>query len=290
MKPDWNLLRAFHATAETGSLSAAARRLGLTQPTLSRQVQALETELGVPLFERPGRRLVLTEVGRELADHVAGMQAAAEGFALAASGQVQEIRGRVRISASDTIAALILPKALHRIRSAAPGLTIEVIAENALSDLHRMEADIALRHARPDREGLVGQKLQERGAGFYASEGWVARHGIPDSPADVPTDQLLGFADVETYVTHLNRRGFACAAEDLRLLSGSALVIREMVCAGLGVAPMLKDIAALTPGLVEVLPGHLDPVATWLVTHEALRNSPRIRLVKDVLAEAFADP
>ncbi|WP_073201018.1 LysR family transcriptional regulator [Roseovarius marisflavi] len=96
-------MRAFLATADEGSLTAAARSLGLTQPTLSRQISALEEELGLMLFERVGRGLELTAAGREMQHHVRDMGAAADRVALAALGQAQSIEGEVRITASDLI-------------------------------------------------------------------------------------------------------------------------------------------------------------------------------------------
>jgi DNA-binding transcriptional LysR family regulator len=166
---DWNHIRAFHATATAGSLSAGARQLGLTQPTLSRQVLALEADLGVALFERLGRKLVLTQTGVDLLHHIRIMGDAADSVALAASGRVQEISGRVCISATDTFSAYVLPE---------------------ISNLHRREADIAIRHVRPDRSGLVGQHIRDTEACFYAAEDWVARNGLPKGPAEVSL-QLL---------------------------------------------------------------------------------------------------
>ncbi len=145
-------MRAFLATAEAGSLSAAARRLGQTQPTLSRQVAALEADLGVMLFERVGRSLELTQAGLELLEHSKSMGNAANRIALAASGQVQSIEGQVRITAGDVMSAYILPDALRKIRAQAPMLRIEVVATNDLRDLVRREADIAIRHVRPNNQ------------------------------------------------------------------------------------------------------------------------------------------
>ncbi|MEQ9244926.1 MAG: LysR family transcriptional regulator, partial [Nitratireductor sp.] len=178
---DWNLLRAFHATATLGSLSAAARHLSLTQPTLSRQIIALEAELGVELFERIGRRLSLSPTGSALLEHIERMGDAADAFSLAASGNVQALTGRVSISATDTFSAYVLPEILDRIRLEAPQLSVMVVASNDLSDLHRREADIAIRHVAPDRERLVGQRLRDTEAYFYASHDWVERNGLPRS-------------------------------------------------------------------------------------------------------------
>ena len=285
---DWNHIRGFHATAVAGSLSAAARHLGLTQPTLSRQVLALEADLGVTLFERRGRRLVLTRTGTELLDHIRIMGDAADTLVLAASGRAQEIGGRVCISATDTMAAHILPGIVARIRSEAPQITIAIVASNEFSDLHRGEADIAIRHARPDRPGLVGRHIRDTAAGFYASADWVARHGLPGTPADLAREGLMGFDDPR-FSEFLREIGIPVATEDLRIVSESAVVIWEMVKRGMGVAVMLREVAERTPGLVNLLPDMAPiPVPIWLVTHQELETSPRVRMVQTILAEELA--
>ncbi len=285
---DWNLIRGFHATAVAGSLSAAARHLGLTQPTLSRQVLALEADLGVTLFERRGRKLVLTPTGAELLDHIRIMGEAADTLVLAASGRAKEIGGRVCISATDIVAACILPEILARIRSEAPQITIAIVASNEISDLHRGEADIAIRHVRPDRSGLVGRHIRDTEAGFYASEDWIARKGLPKGPADLAVAGLMGFDDPR-FSGFLREIGIPIATEDLRLVSESSLVIWEMVKRGMGVAVAMREVAERTSGVVNILPDMAPiPVPIWLVTHEELQSSPRIRMVQTILAEELA--
>ena len=154
---NWNLARAFCATADSGSLTAAARKIGLTQPTLSRQVAELEASLGVALFDRIGKRLRLTDAGLCLLEHAQAMAAAAEATALVAAGQSQEVAGRVTVSASDAISAYILPDIVVRIRRQAPQITLAIVASNSISDLRRREADIAIRHVRPTEPELIGQ-------------------------------------------------------------------------------------------------------------------------------------
>ncbi|MDQ3125112.1 MAG: LysR family transcriptional regulator [Pseudomonadota bacterium] len=286
---DWNQIRAFHATAVAGSLSAAARQLGLTQPTLSRQVLALEADLGVTLFERRGRKLVLTQTGMELLDHIRGMGDAADMLVLAASGRAQEIGGRVCISATDISAAYLLPEIVERIRSEAPQITVAIVASNEISDLHRGEADIAIRNVRPDdRPGLVGRHIRDYEAGFYASEDWVARNGLPMCPADLATAGLMGFEDPR-FSGFLREIGIPLATEDLRIVSESAAVIWEMAKRGMGVAMMMRQVAERTPGVVHLLPDMTPiPVPIWLVTHQELQSSPRIRLVLAIVAEELA--
>lgn len=286
---DWNHIRAFHATALTGSLSAAARQLGLTQPTLSRQVLALESDLGVSLFERRGRKLMLTQTGSDIFEHIRAMGEAADFVALAASGRVQEIGGRVSISATDSFSAYVLPEIVDRIRAEAPQLTIMVVSANELSNLHRREADVAIRHVRPDRPGLVGQHVGDTEAGFYASANWVAEHGLPANRADLAKAGLIGFDDTARLSGFLREIGIPIEAGDFRLVSDSSVVVWEMVKRGMGVAAMLREVAERTPGVVKLLSDQPPvPVPIWLVTHRELQSSPRIRLVLRILAEAFS--
>lgn len=285
---DWNLIRAFHATALAGSLSAAARQLGLTQPTLSRQIVALEADLGVTLFDRRGRKLVLTQTGTELLDHIRIMGEAADMLVLAASGRVQEIGGRVCISATDIFATYVLPEIVARIRSEVPQITISIVASNEISDLHRGEADMAIRHVRRDRPGLVVRHIRNTEARFYASEDWVTRNGLPKALADLATAGLMGFDDPR-FSAALREIGIPIATEDLRIVSEAAVVTWEMVKRGMGVTMMMREVAERTPGVVSLLPDMVPiPVPIWLVTHEELESSPRVRLVQAIMAEELA--
>ncbi|MEL6523474.1 MAG: LysR family transcriptional regulator, partial [Pseudomonadota bacterium] len=176
---DWNQARAFLVTAEEGSLSAAARALGLTQPTLSRQVAGIEETLGVTLFERSSRALMLTQAGTELLEHFRTMGDAANRISIAATGQSQSITGHVAISATNLLATRYLPPILRDIREAAPQLEIEIVTSNQLSDLRRREADIAVRHARPQDDNLFAKRLPDRTATLYASASYLKSAGNP---------------------------------------------------------------------------------------------------------------
>ncbi|MEM7570478.1 MAG: LysR family transcriptional regulator, partial [Pseudomonadota bacterium] len=158
---DWNQVRAFLATAEEGSLSAAARALKMTQPTLSRQVTALEEHLGVTLFERGPRTMALTEAGRELIGHVRVMGEAATRVSISASGQSQAISGRVAITCTNMVATHYLEPVIRRIRTEAPGIQLEILTSNDVRDLTRREADIAIRHGRPDQPDLFAKQIGE---------------------------------------------------------------------------------------------------------------------------------
>lgn len=288
-KFDWNHALAFWTTVEEGSLSAAARKLGLTQPTLSRQVVALEQSLGVTLFERLGKSLMLTEAGLDLIEHVRAMGAAAETVRLAASGQTQSIEGRVTISASDGFAAYVLPDIVHRIREAAPQITLEIVASNALSDLRRREADIAIRHVRPEDPELIGKRLTDGSGNFYAATDWLDRNGRPRVMADLEGIEMIGIDRPDRMVAEFTRRGIPVAQINFPIHTMNSVVAWELVRRGLGVGVQSDRIAAMTPGVERLEIEGLAPIAfpNWLITHRELRNSRRIRVVFDLLAEAL---
>lgn len=286
---DWNRARAFLATAEEGSLSAAARALGQTQPTLGRQVAALEQDLGVTLFERVGRSLALTQSGLELLDHFRAMGDAASRISLAASGQSQAIEGHVRITATNWTATYHLPAVLKRLREIAPGIEIEVVASNEVRDLSRREADIAIRHKRPEQPNLIAKRIGETNAHFYAAIDYLDRHGRPDTPAALSALDFIGIPNPERMLPDLNALGLSLSKDNFKITSESGTVIQALVQEGLGVSILTEDIAMRTPGLERILP-ELDPIPVpiWLVTHRELHTSRRIRLVFDLLADAFS--
>ncbi len=283
---DWNHIRAFLATAETGSLTAAARQLGQTQPTLSRQIAALEADLGLMLFERIGRSLEITQAGMELLDHTREMGEAANRISLTASGQAQSIEGLVRITASDVMAAYILPNLLRDIRAQAPRLQIDVIASNDIRDLMRREADIAIRHVRPDQPDLIAKLVQEATGHFYATTEYLNRVGRPRNTSDLSQHEFISFGDTTQMIAYLKPLGIHLSDENFRLGSQNGLVAWEYAKHGFGIAPMSQVVGDATPGMERVLP-EMEPITfpVWLTTHRELHTSRRIRLVFDQLAE-----
>lgn len=283
---DWNQVRAFLATAEEGSLSAAARALGQTQPTIGRQVAALEEALGVVLFERVGRSLSVTPAGMELLDHVRAMGEAAGRLSLAASGRAQSVEGIVRITAVDLIAAYILPPVLARLRKEAPNLEIEIVATNDIRDLQQREADIAIRHVRPDQPDLIAKLLFETEAHFYASNQYISRMGALDSLEAMARADFISFGDPEEIIASAKSFGLLLTRRNFGLGSRTGMVAWEMVRRGLGVGIMADGIAAQSPAVVPLLPEIAGPTFPfWLTTHRELHKSRRIRLVFDMLDE-----
>ncbi len=286
---DWNQARAFLVTAEEGSLSAAARALGLTQPTLGRQVSALEDALGVTLFERAGRSLTLTQAGFELLEHVKSMGEAASRISLTASGQSQEIDGTVCISASDTASAFILTPILKQLREIAPAIHVEIIATNSVSDLQQREADIAIRHVRPEQPDLTARLVRETTAHFYASKTYLDRKGRPQSASDVANHEFIAFDRPDRFLRYFTETGLLLRENNFRQTTASGLVGWEFARNGLGIIVMIKDIAEKFPEMEQVLPGFKPFVVPfWLATHRELHTSKRIRLVFDLLADTLS--
>lgn len=285
---DWNQLKAFLETAETGSLSAAARKLGLTQPTLSRQVAAIEQRMGVTLFERVGKSMALTPTGLDLLEHARAMGAAAEALGLAATGRSQAVGGVVSVTASDAVAAYLLPPLVKQLREQEPGIAIELIPSNALSDLLRREADIAIRHVKPEQPELIARFIREATAHFYASEDWVKTHGHPRSAEDAAQLPFVGSDRQGRYLGYLRAHGLPVNESNFSCYVDHTVAHWALVRQGLGIGAMMEEIARDTPGVVRVL-DDLPPIRfpVWLVTHRELRTSRRIRVVFEALAEGL---
>lgn len=286
---DWNQLKAFLATAQAGSLSAAARQLGLTQPTLSRQVAAMEQHLGVTLFERVGKGLQLTTTGHELLAHARTMGAAANALGLAASGRSQEPGGVVSVSATDVVAAWLLPPLVQRLRVSEPSIALNVIGSDALSDLLRREADIAIRHVPPEQPELIGRLVGEATAHFYASKDWVAAHGNPHTAADAAHLAFVGADRGGRFLGFLRAHGLPVTESNFSCYADQSAVNWALVRQGLGIGVMMVDIARHATGVLRVLQG-VPPVRfpIWLVSHRELRTSRAIRAVFDALAHGLA--
>jgi len=286
---DWNRARAFLVTAEEGSLSAAARALGMTQPTLSRQVTALEKELGVVLFERVGRGLILTPGGLELVEHVRAMGDAANHVSLTASGQSQTIEGTICISASEVYSVFRLPPIIAKLRNMEPRINVEILATNSASDLIRREADIAIRNFRPTQPELIAKKIRDDSARLYATPGYLKQLGMPNSAEDLQQADFISFDSTGMLINGLNELGLNLSKKNFPILAENYIVHWELVKQGLGIGIMPTDIGDAEPSVQRVLPS-LTPInfPIWLAAHRELNTSRRIRLVFDLLAAELA--
>lgn len=277
---DWNRARAFLVTAEEGSLSAAARALNMSQPTLGRQVSAFEEELGVSLFDRGPRGLVPTSVGLALLDHMRTMAEAALEVSLTASGQAQALDGLVSVSVSELVAAYYMPPVLKALRQSAPQLQVELVVTNDPSDLRRREADVAIRSFRPTQPDLIARKLCTEEVHLYAGRDYAAKLGEDLSNAD-----FVGYDTGPRLRQALAAIGLDVAPERFLTLSNSHLVMMEMLRAGLGIGILPDRIAHRDADLVRL--GDFAPLSyeIWAVAHHELRTSARIRVLFDALVQ-----
>ena len=286
VKFDWNKARAFLVTAEEGSLSAAARALGMAQPTLGRQVDGLEQELGIVLFERVGRGLTLTPSGLELLEHVRDMGEAAGRVSMTALGQSQALEGTICISASETYAAVLLPPIIAKLRILEPGIQVEIVVANHASDLRRREADIAIRNFRPTEPDLIAKKIGDAEAILYATPDYIEKIGNPTKPYDLRHADFVNMDRGGMMLKGLNTLGLGLTEANFPLLTESYLVMWELVRQGAAIGILDAHIGDADPVVRRVLPD-LKPLVfpIWLVSHRELTTSRRIRRVYDFLAE-----
>ncbi len=284
-EPDWDFYRTFLAVVEAGSLSGAARRLGLTQPTVARHVDALERSIGAALFLRSQRGLEPTDMALELKPHAEALALDAATLWRTASGRPGEARGAVRISASEIVGIEHLPPILARLRRDQPGLVVELVLSNAVDDLLRREVDIAVRMVEPAQGALVTRRLAPLQLGLYAHRDYLQARGAPQTLAELAGYDLIGFdretpgvrAIVAAYPA-LGRAAFALRAD-------SDLAQLAAIRAGFGIGMCQVSVARRDPALIPVLQAEVAvDLGLWVAMHEDLRTSVRCRVTFDALA------
>ncbi len=288
--PKWDELRTFAEVTRDGSLSGAARRLGLTQPTVGRHIDALETALGLTLFTRSPRGLSQTPAAMALGPHVEAMAAAAAALGRAAPGEAAADRGAVRVTASDVVGCEVLPPILAAFHAGHPGIAVELVLTNRNEDLARRDADIAVRMVRPTQSGLVARKIGAARIGLYAHRDYLARFGVPRSLADLANHCVIGFdRDNRTFQSagDFARR---LTREDFGFRCDNDLAQLAALRAGAGLGGCQENIARRTPELVAILPNAIQyALEVWLVMHEDLKATRRVRLLFDHLAVELTD-
>jgi DNA-binding transcriptional LysR family regulator len=282
---NWQLIPSFLAAHAEGSLLGAARTLGISQPTVGRHIAQLESQLGTPLFERTARGLVATAAARRLADAAQAMESGALSLMRGAQQAQTALSGTVRISASQPVACVLLPPLLTRLRQALPAIRIELVSSNALSDLLRREADIAVRMVRPTQDSLIARRIGEVVVCACAHRDYLQTHGTPQKPSDLLEHALIG----NDRVTEIER-GFAAMGHEVDpqrfvVRTDDLIAYWEAVRAGLGIGFVARYLLREDPQVRAVLPDlPLPVVPAWLVVHREIRSSRRVRAVYDFLA------
>lgn len=289
--PDWDLYRSFACVLREGSLSAAARALGLTQPTLTRHIDALEQGLGMTLFTRSQRGLLPTPAALELAPYADHLAATVAALRRAAGGQGGAVRGTVRVTASEVVGAEILPHILTDLRQRHPDLVVELQLSNRVQDLLRRDADIAVRMVEPAQDSLLVRRLGVIRLGLFAHRRYIGRCGMPGDVAALSGHALIG-PDQDTPLVRSARQALPWL-EQVRftLKTDSDLAALAAIRAGYGIGICQTGIAARDTDLLPVLPGLLDPLPlpVFLVMHEDLKATPRCRAAFDLLAAGLGD-
>lgn len=286
--PDWSLIRAFAAVMRSGSLTRAADELGQTQPTLGRQIRALEAELGETLFDRLPSGLVPRERALALYERAQAMEEAAAGFARAFARMPEALSGTVRVTSSEAFGTAVLPRLLAPFTAANPAISIEVVAANVTLNLMRREADIAVRFVRPEQPDVITQRLGEVELGLFAHRDHLATHGMPESFADLARFRLVGPDRDEIALRYAAKRGVQMTRMGFVFRSDSWAAQHAAVRAGIGIGPMHTWMARGHPDLVRVLPGEFaERLEVWICAHEDLRRSRRVRAVYDHMSAAL---
>lgn len=285
---DWALVKSFLAVLDAGSLMAAARRLGTQQPTLSRHVAELERQLGVPLFERTGRGVVPTVAAHAIAEAARQMEAGAialsQGLARARSAET----GSVRIATSDVAAVWLLPPVLAALQAEEPGIAIELVASNQLTNLLRREADIAVRMVRPAQASLVARKLADIPIVAAAHRDYLARAGVPRRPQDLLRHRLIGYDRDEAIVRGFAALGLPLQREQFALRCDDQVAYGRLVASGAGIGFVARYNVARWPGVQTLLPMlAIPPMPCWLAVHREIRGNRIVRRVYDFLVEAI---
>jgi DNA-binding transcriptional LysR family regulator len=284
----WEYYRSLLAVLKHGSLSGAARALGITQPTAGRHIAALEKALGVTLFTRSQLGLLPTEMALALRPHAETMEHTAALIGRAASSQGQGVSGVVRIAASEVVGVEVLPAILARLRARHPGLIIELVLSNQVQDLLRREADIAVRMLRPRQEQLVARKVGEIALGLHAHADYLAQHGTPLVLADLARHAVIGYDEASPFVRNAGAAFQGFSRENFAWRCDSDLAQLALIRAGAGIGVCQAGLAARDPALRRVLPQAFSlPMETWITMHEDLRGSLHCRATFDALAEGL---
>ncbi|MCD9147962.1 LysR family transcriptional regulator [Pseudophaeobacter flagellatus] len=285
---DWSLIQSFLAVADHGSLSAAARQLGRSQPTLGRHIQSLEAQLSQQLFERHPRGVQLSTAGTALLPMAREMQQQMYHLSLQAAGQSEALVGTVRITASVFAAHYLLPPILAEIRIAEPQIELELVPTDASENLLYRAADIALRMYRPSQLDVITQHVTDWPLGIFAAKSYLDRRGRPKSAEDLWQHDLVGYDSNDLILRSMQAIGWQVERTAFALRCDNQATYWQLVRAGCGIGFCQTAVAHADPGIEELSLGvDIPPLPVWLTTHRAMRETPRIRRVWSLLAKAL---
>ena len=284
----WELYRSFLGVLDHGSLSGAARALGVAQPTVGRHVAAMEKSLGLSLFTRSQTGFMPTEAAQSLRMYAETMRSTVAALERAAASQGGGVSGSVRVTASDVVGVEILPPIVARLRDQHPGLAVELALTDRVQDLVRREADIAVRMMRPRQGLLVARRVGQVMLGLHAHQNYLSRRGTPKSIADLADHALIGFDEITAFIREAGKKFSVWRREAFAMRTDSALAQLALIRSGAGIGVCQAAIAQRDDKIVRVLPKQFAlPLETWVTMHKDLRNNPRCRVTFDALVEGL---
>jgi DNA-binding transcriptional LysR family regulator len=280
----WELYRSFLGVLNEGSLSGAARALGITQPTVGRHIATLEEALGVGLFTRSQVGLMPTEIALALRSHAEAMESTAASLERTATSHGEGVRGVVRVSASDMIGVEVLPPIVVRLRDRHPDLKVELVLTDRVQDLLQREADIAVRMVRPDQGQLVARRIGQIELGLHARKDYLSRHGEPRNLGELSTHSVIGYDQPSAFVRKTAKLVRGYSRDNFSLRTDNNLAQLALIRCGAGIGVCQVPIARRDDALTRVLAKHFSlQLETWVTMHEDLRNTPRCRATFDAL-------
>jgi DNA-binding transcriptional LysR family regulator len=284
----WELYRSFLGVLNHGSLSGAARALGVAQPTIGRHIAALEKSLGLALFTRSQTGFLPTEAGQSLRVYAESLQSTVAALERAAASQGSTVSGSVRVTASDVIGVAVLPGIIARLCEQHPGLVVELSLSDRVQDLVQREADIAVRLMRPRQELLVAQRVGQIDLGLHAHRNYLSPRGTPKSVADLANHALIGFDETTAFIRDAGKAFSVWRREAFSVRTDNNLAQLALIRSGAGIGVCQAAIAKRDNQLVRVLPKQVSlSLETWITMHQDLRSSPRCRVTFDALVNGL---
>ena len=286
--PDWSLIQAFLAVADSGSLSGAARELGRSQPTLGRQIQLLEEDLGTRLCDRHSRGLRLSDAGAELMPMARQMRDAMNALTLNAAGHAARLEGTVRITASVYASHFVLPTIIADLRRREPSIDIVLIPSDRAENLLFREADIAVRMYRPTQLDIITRHVADLELGAFAAKDYIARQGRPERAAELFDFDVIGYESTDLILRTMRDMGYPVTRESFAIRCDDQAACWQLLRGGCGIGFGQAETGRADPLLEELHLGiDIPPLEVWLAAHEAMRQTPRIRRVWDILAQGL---
>jgi DNA-binding transcriptional LysR family regulator len=286
---DWETLHSFLELVREGSFAKAARKTGLTHPTIRRRVEDLERRLGAVLFTRVSDGFIPTPAAQKLRRHAEAMELAAQTFLQIAAEEARRATGVVRIACGELTAHEILPLLIADLWSRHPGLRLEVIVDTNSAGVLRGAVDIAVHLSRPTHKALYARRVGVVNVGLYAHRRYVAAAGTPSSLADLRNFSLVGSETDAQWIRILNTLGVDLSFADFSFRADSYGAQLAAVRAGAGIGAVQTPMGEADPALVRVLAEEVEhEMEPWIITHEDLSHEPRIRVVFDMLVNQMS--